>query len=94
VDGLAVVRRPWLLGAYIELFAVLPLAQRRGVWRAMLHHLERDHRERTRNLWLLVSAFNTPARRLYESAGFVRIGEIPDLVAPGQDEVLMRKVLS
>jgi ribosomal protein S18 acetylase RimI-like enzyme len=94
VEGLAVVRRPWLLGAYIELFAVLPAAQGRGVGRAMLHHLERDYRERTLNLWLLVSAFNTPARRLYESEGFVPIGEIPDLVAPGHDEVLMRKVLS
>lgn len=94
VEGLAVVRRPWLVGAYIELFAVLPAAQRRGVGRAMLHDLERDYRERTRNLWLLVSTFNTPARRLYESAGFVRIGEIPDLVTPGHDEVLMRKVLS
>jgi ribosomal protein S18 acetylase RimI-like enzyme len=94
VQGLAVVRRPWLLGAYIELFAVLPAAQRRGVGRAMLRHLERDYRERTRNIWLLVSGFNTPARRLYESEGFVPIGEIPDLVAPGHDEVLMRKVLS
>ena len=67
VEGLAVVRRPWLLGAYIELFAVLPAAQRRGVGRTMLHHLEDEYRERTRNLWLLVFAFNTPARRLYES---------------------------
>lgn len=92
--GLVVVRRPWLLGAYIELFAVLPAARRRGIGLALLRHLEGEQSAKTRNLWLLVSAFNTTARRFYESAGFVEIGEIPDLVVQGQDEVLMRKVLS
>jgi ribosomal protein S18 acetylase RimI-like enzyme len=91
--ALAAVRHPWLRGAYIELFAVLPGAQGRGVGGALLRHIEATYRWRTGNLWLLVSAFNTGASRFYERHGFRQIGLIPDLVVPGQDEVLMRKVL-
>jgi len=91
--GLATVRQPWLRGAYIELFAVLPGAQGQGVGTALLRHIEAACLARSGNLWLLVSAFNTGARRFYESQGFREIGLIPDLVVLGQDEVLMRKVL-
>lgn len=93
VLALAVVRHPWLRGAYIELFAVLPGAQGQGVGGALLRHIEAAYRGRTGNLWLLVSAFNTGASRFYERHGFRKIGLIPDLVVPGEDEVLMRKVL-
>lgn len=92
-QGLVVVRYPWLRGAYIELFAVLPAAQGRGVGRAALAFIESHYRGRTANLWLLVSGFNTGARRFYERQGFRPIGVIEDLVAAGQDEVLMRKVI-
>ncbi len=91
--GLAVVRRPWLRGAYIELFAVLPGAQGRGIGAALLGHIEETCRGHTANLWLLVSGFNAQARGFYVRHGFREIGPIPDLIMPGQDEVLMRKVL-
>lgn len=93
-EGLFVVRYPWLRGAYIELFAVLPSAQGRGVGRAALAWIESCYRGRCDNLWLLVSGFNTGARAFYERHGFHCIGIIPDLVAAGQDEVLMRKRLA
>ena len=92
-QGLVVVRYPWLRGAYIELFAVLPAAQGRGVGRAALEFVESSYRGRTANLWLLVSGFNSGARCFYERHGFRPIGVIADLVVVGQDEVLMRKVI-
>jgi diamine N-acetyltransferase len=91
--GLAAVRWPWLRGAYIEVFAMLPGAQGQGVGAAALGLIEKGYRGRTGNLWLLVSGFNAGARRFYERHGFNAIGVIPDLVAQGQDEILMRKVL-
>ncbi len=91
--GLAAVRHPWLRGAYIELFAVLPEAQGQGVGSAVLAQVEATYRGHAGNLWLLVSAFNAGARRFYERHGFREIGLIPDLVVPGQDELLMRKLL-
>jgi ribosomal protein S18 acetylase RimI-like enzyme len=82
-----------LRGAYIELFAVLPAAQGRGVGRAILEFVESSYRGRAANLWLLVSAFNSGARGFYEKHGFRPIGVIEDLVVVGQDEILMRKVI-
>jgi len=92
-QGLVVVRHPWLRGAYIELFVVLPRAQGQGVGRAALEFIESHYRRRTANLWLLVSGFNTGARCFYEKQGFHPVGVIADLVVAGQDEVLMRKVI-
>ena len=92
--GLVAVRWPWLRGAYIELFAVLPGSQGQGVGEEVLGRIEREYCGRTGNLWLLVSGFNAGARRFYERQGFHAIGLIPDLVAQGQDEVLMRKILA
>jgi diamine N-acetyltransferase len=91
--ALATVRAPWLRGAYIELFAVLPHAQGQGIGEALLALVESSYRTRTDNLWLLVSGFNARARRFYERHGFGSIGSIPDLVVIGQDEILMRKRL-
>ena len=91
--GLATIRYPWLRGAYIELFGVLPQAQGLGVGDALLSHVEAAYRGRTGNLWLLVSGFNAGARRFYERNGFGTIGPIPDLVLPGEDEIFMRKRL-
>lgn len=91
--GLATIRYPWLRGAYIELFAVLPQAQGAGVGEALLAHVEATYRGRAGNLWLLVSGFNARARRFYERSGFGPIGLIPDLVVQGEDEILMRKRL-
>jgi ribosomal protein S18 acetylase RimI-like enzyme len=93
IQGLAVIRHPWLRGAYIELFAVLPGAQGQGVGRAVLTFIERTYRGRTPNLWLLVSGFNSGARAFYEKQGFRPVGLLTDLVIAGQDEVLMRKVI-
>jgi diamine N-acetyltransferase len=93
IQGLAVIRHPWLRGAYIELFAVLPGAQGQGVGRAVLTFIERTYRGRTANLWLLVSGFNAGARAFYEKQGFRPVGLLADLVTAGQDEVLMRKVI-
>lgn len=91
--GLATIRYPWLRGAYIELFAVLPAAQGQGVGEALLGRVEASYRGRTGNLWLLVSAFNARAQRFYECHGFAPIGTIADLVVSGEDEILMRKRL-
>ncbi len=93
IQGLAVIRHPWLRGAYIELFAVLPGAQGQGIGRALLGFIERTYRGRTPNLWLLVSGFNSGARAFYEKQGFRPVGLLTDLIIVGHDEVLMRKVI-
>lgn len=91
--GVVVVRHPWLFGPYLNLLAVLPTYQRHGIGAAVLGWMEQEVRGQARNLWLCASAFNSGALAFYERHGFSRVGDLPDLIAPGLSEVLMRKRL-
>ena len=90
--GVVAVRWPWLHGPYLELLAVLPDHQGRGLGSAVLRWLAAEAGA-SRNLWVAVSAFNEPARRFYARHGFVEIGAVPGLVRDGFDEILLRKAL-
>ena len=91
--GTLCVRYPWLLGPYVELLVVLPTSQGRGLGREVLLWLEQEVLSASKNLWALVSAFNSRARRFYRLCGYVEVVEIPDLVKEGFNEVLLRKSL-
>jgi hypothetical protein len=43
------------------------------------------------NIFMLVSSFNTSARRLCERLGYRPIGELADFIIPGHSESLPRK---
>lgn len=91
--GVVYVRYPWLLGPYIEMFAVWPGFQGDGIGRAMMQWIEDETRESSRNVWAAVSSFNTPARAFYQRMGFTEVAPLPDLVNPGRVELLLRKQL-
>lgn len=86
--GLIALRRPWLRGPYIELLAVLPAAQGGGCGRGLV---EWAAAQGGGNLWACVSSFNAPARAFYARAGFDEVATLPDLVAAGADEILLRR---
>lgn len=90
--GMMALRAPWLRGPYIELLAVMPDHQGGGLGRAMVEWAAAQAAGAP-NLWACVSAFNTSARAFYASAGFEEVAPLPDLVAPGQDEILLRRRL-
>lgn len=83
------LRRPWLRGPYIELLAVVPAAQGRGYGRCLVDWAVAQGGG---NLWACVSAFNGAARAFYAHAGFAEVATLPDLVAAGHDEILLRRV--
>jgi ribosomal protein S18 acetylase RimI-like enzyme len=94
VAGAAGVRFNWLRGPYLQFLGILPAYQKRklgGAFLAWLVHEARRHGEQ--NVWVLSSTFNDGALRFYEANGFVRTGEIPDLVAPDTAEILLRRRL-
>ena len=93
VAGVLCVRFPWLLGASLELFAIFPDYQRNGLGTTVLSWLEQRVAARTKNLWILVSSFNDPARTFYRQQGYQEIGTISDLIKVGFDEILLRKNL-
>ncbi len=88
--GIIGLRNPWLRGPYIETLAVLTPFQGGGVGTRLIKWAVGESRC---NLWVCVSAFNDKAQGFYRSQGFVPVGTMPDLVAEGFDEILMRRRL-
>ena len=93
IVGVVCVRHPWLRGPYLELLVVFPPAQGSGVGQAIIRWLEVESRRTSKNLWAVTSEFNHRARSFYNKAGFLEIATIPDLVAPGYNEILLRKTV-
>src|SRR5215467_3554149 len=91
VSGLALVRRNFLAGDYLELFAVAAAVRGRGLGSALLAHLEAMVFARARNFFVCVSDFNEGARRFYASHGYAHVGTLPNLLVPGSAELLLRK---
>ena len=89
--GVLAVRSPWLRGPYLQLLAVLPPFQSRGVGAALLGWFEHRASPTSRWLWLCYSSFNTRAGAFYARHGFEEVVSLPDLIDDGRDEVLMRK---
>jgi GNAT superfamily N-acetyltransferase len=88
------MRYPWLRGPYLELLAVFPSAQGQGVGKSILAWIEEQARLHSKNLWTMTSEFNLRARAFYQAVGFVEIAPLPDLVAEGYNEILLRKTLT
>jgi ribosomal protein S18 acetylase RimI-like enzyme len=93
VVGIAVLRRRFLLGDYLELLAVAPAARRGGVGAALLAHVEAQVFPQSRNLFVCVSDFNAEARRFYERHGYREVGPLADLLVAGHAELLLRKTI-
>lgn len=92
--GAIVVQCDWLLGPYLRHLSVLPDAQAPGAGTRAPHWLEGiARRDRQSNIWLCVSAFNSLALAFYARHGFVQAANLPELVRPGEDEILMRRRL-
>jgi ribosomal protein S18 acetylase RimI-like enzyme len=88
-----VVQSPFLLGSLVALLAVRPEAAGRGLGRALMAHVERQVFVKAARRWLYVSADsrNRRALRFYRQLGFSAVGRLPDLIAPGRAELLLRK---
>jgi ribosomal protein S18 acetylase RimI-like enzyme len=81
------------LGGYLRLLAVVGPAQGRGVGAALLGAYEAETARASAHAFLLTSAENQAAQRFYERHGYLRVGVLPALVLPGQDEFLYWKRL-
>ena len=89
--GIAIVRRGFLAGDYLELLAVEAGARGRGLGARLLAHAEAAVFARARNFFVCVSDFNDAARRFYRRHGYRRVGRLDDLLIAGSAELLLRK---
>lgn len=92
-QGVICIRYPWLRGPYIELVGFGPTGQGQGLGGDVIAWMEARVRCEAANLWALVSSFNHAARRFYAKHGFIEVAPLPDLVASGSTEILLRKRL-
>lgn len=89
--GVVCIRYPWLLGPYIEMLAVFPPYQCKGLGKALIFWICGACCGLPKNIWTTASSFNTQALSFYKNIGFSEIAELPDLVADGFSEVLLQK---
>jgi ribosomal protein S18 acetylase RimI-like enzyme len=78
---------------YLRLLGVHPDHSGAGVGSALLNHAEAECRIQHRELFLLVSDFNTDAQRFYQRHGYEQVGAIPGYVLPDVAELLFWKRL-
>lgn len=89
------IRLNWLRGPFLQTLFVLPDAQGQGIGTQILKWFEAAAAdEGARQAWITVSSFNESARRFYDRQGYETLATLPDLIADGFDELLLRKKLS
>lgn len=95
--GVLALRDPWLRGPLISMLAILPAAQGRGLGAAAMDWAAgwaSGGERRSSSLWVTVSDFNQAARRFYARQGFTELASLPDLIRPGETELLLRRALA
>jgi len=88
--GVVALRFPWLRGPFIEMLAIMPQMQGKGLGTQVVEWVASGS---VGNLWATVAAFNQRARAFYARQGFVEVGSMDELISPGQTELLLRKRL-
>jgi ribosomal protein S18 acetylase RimI-like enzyme len=91
VSGIAILRRKFLFGDYLELLGIAPSETGRGLGARLLSHVESLTFARAKNLFACVSDFNDAARAFYRKQGYKEIGPMPNFLIPGYAEILLRK---
>jgi len=76
---------------YIRLIGVRPGARGHGIGRALLEFVEEKSFAAGRDIFLLVSDFNTDAQRWYIRQGYRQVGQIDSYVRQDVNELIFRK---
>lgn len=76
---------------YIQLIGVHPDARGVGVGRMLIQFAEEKIFAQGRDVFLLVSDFNTDAQRFYQRLGYRQVGKLDDYVVQGVSELIYYK---
>ncbi|MGW8205660.1 MAG: N-acetyltransferase family protein [Hyphomicrobiaceae bacterium] len=94
IAGMFALKIGWMFGMYLNVLAVFPAHQGRGIGSAVLSWLEeRGRANGDRNQFVVTSAFNCGGLRLYKRHGFEPVAELPGLINETETEILLRKRL-
>jgi ribosomal protein S18 acetylase RimI-like enzyme len=93
IAGVLILHLGGSFDGYIQLIAVFPEFQNRGLGEKIMQFAEAEIFQRSKNVFLSVSAFNHRAQKFYGRLGYRRVGELENFLVAGQSEILMRKTL-
>ena len=93
IVGFVIIEMNGTFKGYIKSICVSPEHRNKGIGSSLMQYAEEKIFSETPNVFLLVSSFNTSARKLYQRLGFEEIGEFKDFIVRGHSEILMRKTL-
>jgi ribosomal protein S18 acetylase RimI-like enzyme len=79
---------------YIKCLGVHANFRGKGLGRFMIGEMERKYAHLNGKMFIAVSSFNSGARRLYESLGYLKVGEFNNYIVDGHSEILLEKVLN
>lgn len=91
VKGFIVLIPTGALVGFIQSVVVREDLRGRGIGTALVRFAEDRLLSEFPNVFLLCTGENTRALALYERLGYEVVGELPDFVARGHTEILMRK---
>ena len=81
-------------GGYLRAIGVAPARRGQGIGRRLMSFAETATARSSPNLYLCVSSFNRKAQRFYKALGYIRVGAVPGLIAPGTSEYIYWKRLA
>lgn len=93
VGFLSLTMRAGVFRGYVRLLFTWPERRSSGVGAELLAFAEARIFREAKNVFLCVSAFNARGRAFYARQGYELVGELPDFLAEGQAELLLRKTI-
>jgi ribosomal protein S18 acetylase RimI-like enzyme len=91
--GFIVLQMAGVFKGYIQSICVSSDMRSSGVGSALIAFAEKRIFSISPNVFMLVSAFNEKAYRLYSRLGYEKIGTLKNFVVDGMDEFLLRKTI-
>ena len=91
--GFIVLQMAGVFKGYIQSICVVPKLRDSGLGTALIEFAEERIFSISPNAFMLVSAFNENAARLYLKLGYEKVGTLKNFVVDGLDEFLLRKTI-
>ena len=91
VVGFTVLLLQGILVGTIQSVCVPPKNRRQGIGTLLIRFAEKRLFKDFDNVFILASSFNPGAQRLYQRLGYQVTDQFPDMLIPGESEILLQK---
>ncbi|MBS1577805.1 MAG: GNAT family N-acetyltransferase [Bacteroidetes bacterium] len=93
MTGFIVLQVCGSFNGYIQTLCIKEAYRGNGLGKQLLQFAEERIFQSSPNVFICVSVFNEPAKKLYYKSGFQEVGVLKDFIKNGVDELLLRKTI-